>query len=47
MRVIKVCDYEADKIEAAAERLGVSEAEIVEWLVEAALDRVIKEAEDL
>ena len=47
MREIKACDYEADKIEAAAERLDVSEAEIIEWLVEDALDRVIKEVEDL
>jgi len=47
MREIKVCDYEADKIEAAAARLDVTEAEIVEWLVEDALDRVIEEVEGL
>lgn len=47
MREIRVCDYDADKIEAAAERLDVTVAEIIEWLVEDALDRVIKEVEGL
>lgn len=45
MTEIEVYDYEARKLEEASDRLGVTIAQVVEWLVEESLDEIVEEME--
>ena len=46
MTEIEVYDYEARKLEEASDRLDVTIAQLIEWLVEEALDTIVEEMEE-
>ena len=45
MTEITINDYEARKLEEASDRLGVTIAQLIEWLVEESLDEIVEEME--